>query len=260
MQKTGELAKLFGIDRTTLNYYVKNGMIRADTDENQYHTYTFPDFMALAHIRFYRGLGFSADEISRLLGEDDHQEKLDRILEKHAELQARITRLRQKQCFLESLQETLTYFLHFGSRAQWVTTEPYYFIRRKDLVHDPEWMELYRMVPYVELVPRFNPETGLVEIPDPADLSGVFIREVWVKEFSLQPPPGSIYYPKREQYIVTWTVPAKDHERILSGKVRQLFEEKGDVLDERFVVYLLLSQYKTDSVHFEAVCFFHRKA
>ena len=90
MSGTGELSKLFEIDRTTLNYYVKSGLIRPALSKNQYHQYGFSDSMALAFIRYYRGLDFSTEEITSLLNRDTNEEKIRRMNSKKTELMDQI--------------------------------------------------------------------------------------------------------------------------------------------------------------------------
>lgn len=63
MFKTGQLSRVFEIDRTSLNYYVRTGLLNPEILDNQYHTYSFQDFVALSYIRHYRGLGFSMAQI-----------------------------------------------------------------------------------------------------------------------------------------------------------------------------------------------------
>ena len=48
MFKTGQLSRVFEIDRTSLNYYVRTGLLNPEILDNQYHTYSFQDFVALS--------------------------------------------------------------------------------------------------------------------------------------------------------------------------------------------------------------------
>ena len=40
MFKTGELSKVFEIDRTSVNHYVKMGLLDPEVQENQYYQYS----------------------------------------------------------------------------------------------------------------------------------------------------------------------------------------------------------------------------
>ena len=84
MFKTGQLSRAFEIDRTSLNYYVRTGLLNPEILDNQYHTYSFQDFVALSYIRHYRGLGFSMAQIKALTRLEDNQEKLN-LTEKQKE-------------------------------------------------------------------------------------------------------------------------------------------------------------------------------
>ena len=76
MFKTGQLSRAFEIDRTSLNHYVRTGLLNPEILDNQYHTSSFQDFVALSYIRHYRGLGFSMNEIKALTRQSDNEEKL----------------------------------------------------------------------------------------------------------------------------------------------------------------------------------------
>ena len=55
MFKTGQLSRVFEIDRTSLNYYVRTGLLNPEILDNQYHTYSFQDFVALSGVGFFYG-------------------------------------------------------------------------------------------------------------------------------------------------------------------------------------------------------------
>ena len=256
MRKTGELSKLFGIDRTTLNYYVKRGLIQAGAGENQYHTYSFEDCMALSFIRYYRGLGFGADEVMRLLGEEDHEEMLNELHNKQEETRQQIRNLKLRQCFQEHLEKLLVFISDYDGKPFKTVTQPYYFIRKTVLENDPDWLELYRRLPLIEFSPCYNPETDMVEISDLFMFSGIHMRASCMEEFSLTPPEGSLFYPSQEKYVVIWHISGKTPEQDLSAKVSELFRQMPGMLEETFVLYLLASKYMSEDSGFDAICFF----
>lgn len=256
MRKTGELSKLFGIDRTTLNYYVKRGLIQAGAGENQYHTYSFEDCMALSFIRYYRGLGFGADEVRRLLEEEDHEEMLARLHSQQEETRQQIFNLRLRQCFQKNLEELLTFISGYDGKPFRTVTQPYYFIRKTVLENDPYWMEMYRRVPIIEFSPRYNPETDKVEMSDLFIRSGITIKVSSMEEFSITPPEGSLFHPAQEKYVVIWRISGKTPEQELSAKVSELFRQMPGRLEETFVLYLLTSKYMSEDSGFDAICFF----
>lgn len=258
MPKTGELSRLFGIDRTTLNYYVKKGMIRADQSESRYHSYSFTDILALSFVRYYRGMGFAAGEIRDLLSLDDKSQMLSRILEKQENLSEQIRELKLKQTFLENLRATMTFIMLNKGTPVKVNTGAYYFIRKSELEHDPVWLDLYKMSPCIEFAPRYNALSGQVEMPDLLMFSGISMKESWLTEYALTPPEGATYYPACEKYLVNWTISADHPEQALSDHVKGLFEDPPDgrPLAADFVLYMIPSYYQTPDACFDALCFF----
>ena len=47
MFKTGQLSRAFEIDRTSLNHYVRTGLLNPEMLDNQYHTYAFQAFVGV---------------------------------------------------------------------------------------------------------------------------------------------------------------------------------------------------------------------
>ena len=258
MKKTGELARLFDIDRTTLNYYVKKGLIQPDKGENQYHSYSFSDSMALAYIRYYRGLGFTSEEVMRLLCEDDQNDRLAAFRRKQEETARKITGLRFRQAVMKSLEHILVFMAGEKNRPKRILSVPYYFIKKKELEKDPNWLELYRQIPVHEFLARFNPETGLVELPDFFTNAGISIEEGWLQEFSRTAPENSVYHPAQEKYVVSWFISAKHPERELSEKVSAFFRNTpgNEKVREEFVLYLIPSGYKSENSGFDTICYF----
>ena len=103
MFKTGQLSRVFEIDRTSPNYYVRTGLLNPEILDNQYHTYSFQDFVALSYIRHYRGLGFSMAQIKALTRQEDNQEKLADCQKQMQTIEDQIRLLRLKQRYLENL-------------------------------------------------------------------------------------------------------------------------------------------------------------
>lgn len=258
MSGTGELSKLFGIDRTTLNYYVKKGLILAGSTDNQYHTYAFSDCMALAYIRYCRGMGFSGDEIMELLCEDGPRRQIERIEKRQEDLKKQIEQLHLRQIFLENHHETLTFIAEHTDRLTPILTEPYYFVKKSDAEKDPVWLGLYKTAPNVEFNPHFNAKARRVEMPDLFNHSGISMKESWIRQFGLTPPEGSIYYPQMEKYVISWYVSALHPEKEISEKVRELFEFRSvpKRLSPDFVLYLFPVFYQSDRSCYGAICFF----
>ena len=67
---TGEVAKISGLTIRTLQHYDNIGVLPASgRTEGGRRFYTESDMIKLEHIIFYRGLGFSLDQIKRILVE-----------------------------------------------------------------------------------------------------------------------------------------------------------------------------------------------
>lgn len=76
---TGEASKISGLTIRTLQYYDNIGVLPASgrTDGGR-RFYTENDMMKLEHIVFYRGLGFSLEQIKkRLLGTETDENASD---------------------------------------------------------------------------------------------------------------------------------------------------------------------------------------
>lgn len=258
MTKTGELARLFDIDRTTLNYYVKKGLIQPDSGKNKYHTYSLMDSIVLAFIRHYRGLGFSGDEVMQLLCEDDPDARITYVSRKREEIAEQIRWLNLRQSVLTTLSRILTFMAGPKNTPVRIISEPYYFIRKADMKRNPLWKGLYREYPMVEYIPKYNAKTGLVELPDFFMYSGIALEENVVKTFSLTPPENSVYHPPVEKYVISWFLPEECPEKDLSEKVDAFFRhppENEKILDD-FILYMIPSGYKSEDAGFDVICFF----
>ena len=67
---TGEAAKISGLTIRTLQYYDNTGLLPASgRTEGGRRFYTEKDMMKLEHIIFYRGLGFSLNQIKSILAD-----------------------------------------------------------------------------------------------------------------------------------------------------------------------------------------------
>ena len=257
MSGTGELSRLFEIDRTTLNYYVKTGLLQAGTDPNQYHRYGFSDSMALAFIRYYRGLGFATEEIMCLLGEDSHQERLQRISDQIQDTKRQIRILQLKQWLLENLRDSFGFMEEHPSEPVSIVTEPYYFIYKKDMLEDSLWMDLYKMSPSIQFAARYDGTSEEIDIPDLFSYSGLSFKKEWLDMLGLKVPEGSIYYPAAEKYVVHITLSSGNMGREMYTKLLAAFREScpGWKVPEQFIFYMFPVHYKAAGCEFECLCF-----
>ena len=257
MSGTGELSRLFEIDRTTLNYYVKTGLIQAGTDPNQYHRYGFSDSMALAFIRYYRGLGFATEDIMCLLGDDTNPERLQRINTQLMDTKRQIRILQLKQWLLENLDACFSFMEEHPSQPVLIMTEPYYFIYKKDMIDDSLWMDLYKMSPSIQFAGRYDGTSEEIDIPDLFSYTGLSFKKEWLDMLDLKAPEGSILYPAREKYVVHLTLTSDNMCRELYTKLIEAFRNAGIEwkIPDEFVFYLFPVRYKASGCDFECLCF-----
>lgn len=107
----GKAAQASGVSAKMIRYYEAQGLIRpADRTEGNYRDFSDRDVNDLRFIRRARGLGFSIDEIGRLLSlwRDDARpsREVKAMAEKHlADLDARIREMRE-------MADTLRHLAH----------------------------------------------------------------------------------------------------------------------------------------------------
>ena len=78
---TGEAAKISGLTIRTLQHYDNIGVLPASgRTEGGRRFYTENDMIKLEHIVFYRGLGFSLNQIKRILAEPKTDKNADELL------------------------------------------------------------------------------------------------------------------------------------------------------------------------------------
>lgn len=98
MYTIGQLAKRFGLTRSTLLYYDRIGLLRASGRAGaNYRRYGSEEAERLEKIRFYRRTGLSLEEIRRLLDEPADAEIAEALEKRLRELEAEIRELRERQ-------------------------------------------------------------------------------------------------------------------------------------------------------------------
>jgi DNA-binding transcriptional MerR regulator len=106
--KVGELARRTGLSVRTLHYYDEIGLLSpAQHTASRHRLYGAPELLRLQQIKSLRQLGFSLEEIRRLL--DDPALSPRGVLEMHAgRLRAQIAERERVATLLESLAASLT--------------------------------------------------------------------------------------------------------------------------------------------------------
>lgn len=260
MLKTGELSKVFEIDRTSLNHYVKMGLLNPEVQENQYYQYSFEDVLALSYIRYYRGLGFGMNQIKQLTKEAEHDEKIRLFESKLDNIEKEIRFLQMKQRFLEHLKNSVQFYKDYPNQCVFAKTEGYYFIRKED-IHDPILKELYKMIPSSEFEVKFDDEFQIT-IESLKSTQGLALKEDWISEFHLEIPDAAVYYPPEMKCLCSWRISNNQvNEQIKTGLVEVIRQcrEKGYQVFSDFVVYVLINHYHTDQESFDVFAQFSLK-
>lgn len=250
--KTGELSRVFEIDRTSLNYYVRIGLLNPQMLDNQYHRYSFPDFVALSYIRHYRGLGFSTEQIKKLTQEEDNQGKLNYFEQARQALKDEIRLLQLKQCFLENAENMVKFLEEYRDRQLLTQSEAYYFIRRED-IQDPVLKELYKLLPCDEFDVHVD-ENGHVEFGNIRSVPGISLKESWVKQFAIELPARAVYYPAKKKCLFAFRISGQQLDEELemkTGMVYQTMESQGIRLKKDFIAYLTISHYNDEGECFD---------
>jgi DNA-binding transcriptional MerR regulator len=103
MYTVGQLAKLFGLSRSTLLYYDEIGVLSPSArSASNYRLYSDDDVRRMERIKVYREAGLPLEAISRLLREDI--DSVPAVLERHLQkLSREIARLRDQQHLIGAL-------------------------------------------------------------------------------------------------------------------------------------------------------------
>lgn len=103
MYTVGQLAKLFGLARSTLLYYDEIGVLSPSArSASNYRLYSDDDVRRMERIKVYREAGLPLEAISRLLREDS--DSVPAVLERHLQALSReIARLRDQQHLIGAL-------------------------------------------------------------------------------------------------------------------------------------------------------------
>ena len=112
MLQSGILAKRVGVNKQTIRYYERLGLIRAETrNESGYRFYSEQMVERIQFIKSAKTLGFSLDEIQELLDfRIDNRSNCDTVREKaqskRNEIQAKIRELKRMDRVLAGLIES----------------------------------------------------------------------------------------------------------------------------------------------------------
>lgn len=123
MYSIGQLAKAFGLSRSTLLYYDEKGLLKPSFRDNaNYRRYSDRDYQRLQQIMMYRNAGLSLRDIAQLVnGKSTHQSTI--ILESQlAQLNSDIARLRKQQKTIVNLlgKSALSRLTRTMNKQQWV--------------------------------------------------------------------------------------------------------------------------------------------
>ena len=120
----GDLGKAFGLSRSTLIYYDKQGLLKPSArSAGNYRLYTEQDYQRLAKIMTYRDTGMSLQAIGDLLQHSGATNRVGVLEAQVEQLNEDIARLRkQQQVTIELLQSSgIDLPARSMNKKQWVT-------------------------------------------------------------------------------------------------------------------------------------------
>lgn len=254
MLKTGKLSSLYDIDRSSLNYYVKIGLLQPKVLDNQYHLYKFEDIIALGQIRQYRGFNFDTEQIKSILYDKDIEEIIIEAHSKQNEIDEEINKLQLKKTFLHNLMESLQFINECRDKIIVQETLPYYFIPREN-IESPMLKELYKLTPFSEFQVTIKDDSSF-EIEALYDAQGLALKESWINEFNLIIPENSIYYPTQLKCITAFQYGNKIEDVKNKFKwIKKELKQMGYSMESQMTVYTYLTHYAHDNRRFDALCF-----
>jgi len=103
----GELAKLGGINRETVRFYERKGLLPLPTRAtNGYWLFSPANVFRIRMIKLARNVGFSLKDIKTLL--DDHLLSSEQPFPDESRIQTKIDEVEAKICALQTLKQLLT--------------------------------------------------------------------------------------------------------------------------------------------------------
>lgn len=108
--RIGELAQRTSVSASTIRYYEDQGVLpKPQRSASGYRVYDEHSMQKLMLIRYSLELGFSLQELQRLLTDQyDQQALLQAIDDKVAQMERNIAKLRTQKAELKKLQQTLS--------------------------------------------------------------------------------------------------------------------------------------------------------
>lgn len=121
MLTISKLAQQFGISRTTLLYYEREGLLSPSTrSANGYRWYGEQEVRRLKLILAYRSFGLSVEKIASLLDRSDEASQEQVLRSQFEALEQRVQSLRQQQAAILSLLEQPMWLEHAAmSKERW---------------------------------------------------------------------------------------------------------------------------------------------
>ena len=119
-----QLAKAFGLSRSTLLYYEKVGvLVASQRSQANYRYYSEGDFQRLKRITLYKDTGMSLEQIIEVLDKQPQNDLKSTLEDQLDALNKEIERLRQQQKHTVDLliSEGINHPAGFMDKAQWVS-------------------------------------------------------------------------------------------------------------------------------------------
>jgi len=207
---TGEMAKLFGLDRSSLHYYDKTGMVTPKKRENGYRYYTIEDFLFLMATRHLKSMGLRLEDIQESLCSRDAA-ATDRLFEDQlGSIEKQIRWLEQVEYVLKRTKKIYSYAASYSGGYEIA-----------------EHVEFYHL-------PVLSAYPGVVTVRDREKLA-VSVEHMPLVSYCLFFPPGAL----NEREAFCYDIGLSFSKRRLDEYALQLPEETCHYPEQRTVQLMM---------------------
>ena len=136
--KIGDVAKILGISPDLLRYYEKKGIVHPEKDpENDYRYYEPWDINFLIDCLWYKGFGFSLEQIARMITQSNVKDLIYDMSDAEEEIKASILRqellLKRSRAHVSAIQRMRN---NFGKCDLVHSPEVYRYLNRYNFIYD----------------------------------------------------------------------------------------------------------------------------
>jgi len=256
MKTVRDVTKISGVSRRTLQYYDEIGLLKPDSVKpSGYRLYSEDNLARLWRILFYRELGFSLDEIKKILEKPPETERT--LMEKHQRLliekQDRLDKIIQSidQILTGTFQETM--LKHFDTRAFEETKKQNQKAAERRLTEGDPFYNFFRPLIQYKLTSRMGVASMIRNIGSTSNLDweslrlegerlgGLFVAAMVYGSESSQAKKASEQF---IQYVSRQLAPC---DQSVIKQLAGLYLQDPDCVDE---THPGLSQFISDSIQY----------